>query len=105
MIKNITKNKNRVMEEPDYLSGKRYADIMKTMWFSFFYTPVIPFGSLISAIGLILYYWVDKYNLIKRRTVKESINKSLTFEMIELLEYIMILHFVIIFFFKYFILN
>ena len=27
------------MENPDYLSGKRYADIMKTMWFTFFYAP------------------------------------------------------------------
>jgi hypothetical protein len=32
------------MENPDYLSGKRYADIMKTMWFTFFYSLAIPIG-------------------------------------------------------------
>ena len=80
------------MEEPDYISGKRYADIMKTMWFTFFYSPVIPLGTFWSLLGLIVYYWVDKYNVLRRRTIKESISKDLTFEMIELLEYIIIFH-------------
>ncbi len=30
------------MEFPDYTMGKRYADVMKTMWFTFFYSPAIP---------------------------------------------------------------
>ena len=80
------------MEYPDYLSGKRYADIMKTMWFSFVYSSVIPYGPLISGIGLFLYYWIDKYNLIKRRTVKESISEELTFKMIDMIEYILFFH-------------
>jgi len=62
------------MEEDGYTMGKRYADIMKTMWFTFFYCPVIPLGSFWSIIGLICYYWIDKYNLINRRTIKESIS-------------------------------
>ena len=83
------------MEYPDYLSGKRYADIMKTLWFSFLYSSIIPYSSLISAVGLVLYYWVDKYNLIKKRTVKESISEQLTFTMIDLIEIILVLHSVI----------
>ena len=82
------------MEHPDYAMGKRYADIMKTMWFTFFFCPAIPLGTLFSLIGLIIYYFTDKYNLIYRRTVKESIGSELSFEMIELLEFSIILHLV-----------
>lgn len=80
------------MEHPDYAIGKRYADIMKTMWFTFFFSPLIPIGTLFSLIGLLAYYITDKYNLIHRRTVKESISSELSFEMIELLEYSIMLH-------------
>lgn len=66
------------MEDPDYLSAKRYSDITKTMWFTFFYGTAIPLGLLLSNIGLIMYYQIDKYNLLRRRTVKESINDKLS---------------------------
>ena len=80
------------MEYPDYAMGKRYADVMKTMWFTFFYSPVIPMATIWSILGIFLYYITDKYNLIYRRTVKETIGKGLTIEMIELLEYCVIFH-------------
>ena len=78
------------MEHPDYLSAKRYADTMKTMWFTFFYGTAIPLGLPLSWCGLVGYYWADKYNLLKRRTVKESISDSLSTEMISMLEYIIL---------------
>jgi hypothetical protein len=34
-----------LFEDPDYLSAKRYADIIKTMWFSFFFGGIIPIGT------------------------------------------------------------
>ena len=91
------------MENPSYSMGKRYADIMKTMWFTFFYSPIMPIGTIISLLGLIGYYFTDKYNLLFRRTVKESIGSRLSFEMVELVEYSMILHTFGEVFFKYFI--
>jgi hypothetical protein len=60
---------------------------MKTMWFTFFYSPAIPLGIVWSILGIIIYYFVDKFNLIYRRTVKENIGKNLTIAMIELLDY------------------
>jgi hypothetical protein len=66
------------MEYPDYLSAKRYSDIMKTMWFTYFYATMIPLGLILSLAGLILYYFIDKYNLLRRRTVKESISSKLS---------------------------
>jgi hypothetical protein len=62
------------MERPDYTNGKRYADILKTMWFTSFYCVVIPLATFWSILGLCIYYWADKYNLLKRRTIKESIS-------------------------------
>lgn len=40
--------------------AKRYGEIMKTMWFTFFYASAIPLGILWSCIGLTIYYFVDK---------------------------------------------
>lgn len=59
---------------------------MKTMWFTFFYAPCIPLGIFFSILNLILYYYIDKFNLLKRRTIKESLDKSVSVEMIEMLE-------------------
>ncbi|CAD8136214.1 unnamed protein product [Paramecium pentaurelia] len=81
---------NKLMEEPDYLSAKRYSDIMKTMWFTFLYGTAIPLGTLFSAFGILIYYYVDYYNILRRRTVKESISIQLSTEMIEMLEYIIV---------------
>jgi len=53
--------------------------MMKTMWFTFFYSPIVPFGTLCSIIGLLIYYWVDKHNVVTKRTIKEGISKDLTF--------------------------
>ena len=80
------------MENPLYLSGKRYADIMKTMWFTFLYSPILPLGSVFSAIGLIMYYWVDKYNIINKFSAKEAISSALTLEMINMLDLVIMMH-------------
>jgi len=77
------------METESYFMGKRYSDIMKTMWFTFFYGGVLPIGYFFSVVGLSIYYWVDKNNVIFRRTIKESISMELSTEMIELLEFIL----------------
>lgn len=46
---------------------------MKTVWFTFLFGAVMPLGIIASIIGLSLYYWVDKYNVMRRRTVNESL--------------------------------
>jgi hypothetical protein len=59
---------------------------MKTMWFTFLYGSAIPVGILLSLMGLVLYYWIDKYNVMRRRTIKENLTKEVSIEMIEMLE-------------------
>jgi hypothetical protein len=74
------------MEHTEYYQAKRYADIMKTMWFTFLFGSAIPIGILFSMLGLSIYFWVDKYNVMHRRTVKENLAKEVSIEMIEMLE-------------------
>lgn len=59
---------------------------MKTMWFTFLFGNVIPLGIILSIIGLSCYFWIDKYNVMRRRTVKENLSKEVSIEMIEMLE-------------------
>ena len=79
---------------------------MKTMWFTFLYASAIPLGALWSMLGLCIYYFADKYNVIHRRSIAENLSNQLSNEMIENLEFVMIFHCVnlfLLYFFKYFI--
>ena len=48
------------MENVLYGVAGRYADITKTMWFTFLYAPGVPFGVLLSLGSLLCFYWIDK---------------------------------------------
>ncbi len=50
--------------------GKRYAEIFEIMWFTFLYSELIPLGSFLILIGLVLYYCIDKYNFLRRSALK-----------------------------------
>jgi len=44
------------------------------MWFTFLYSELIPVGSFLVLIGLILYFWVDKYNFLRRSTINTRVS-------------------------------
>lgn len=79
------------MEPMAYQMGKRYAEIMKVIWLVSFYQSLIPVGPPIAALGLILYYWVDKYNLLRRSGVKEAVSGALTLKIMTLLDFSLVL--------------
>ena len=54
-----------------------------------FYAPILPQALVYSLIGLICNYWVDKYKILHRRTIKCEINKDLSVEMTEMIEFIL----------------
>lgn len=60
---------NKLMEEESYDLGKRFAEVIEMMWFVYLYSTLIPIGAVIIVAGLIFYYWVDKYNLLRRSKV------------------------------------
>ena len=55
----------------------RYANILKTVFFTAFYGPVVPLGYIFSFVGLIINYWVDKYLLIRRYVCENKISYQL----------------------------
>lgn len=70
-----------------------------------FYSTIIPIGIAWGIGTLLVQYWVDKYNLIRRRTIKYNMSKDLSREMTELLEYALIIYCVSILIFRYIITN
>ena len=71
--------------------GKRYGEVLESLWFTYLYSCVIPFGSMLIFIGLALYYWVDKYNLLRKSSILEGVSGSLCMKALFLLEFILIL--------------
>lgn len=56
------------------------------MWFTFLYVSLIPFGCVLTLVGLIIYYWVDKYNLLRRSKVENIIESKLPLKAVKLME-------------------
>ena len=72
------KEANQIMEDTPYEMGKRYAEILEVMWFTFLYSTLLPFGAILSLIGISLYYLVDKFNLVSRSSIHGSISGKLS---------------------------
>lgn len=60
---------------------------MKTMWFTIFYAYLIPVASVISLLGIILYYFVDKYNLLRKCSLKQTMSSTISNRMMKLLDF------------------
>lgn len=82
---------NKLMEEESYDLGKRFAEIIETMWFVFFYATLLPIGAVISVCGLSFYYWVDKFNLLRRSKVHGKVSGSFMKTSLLLLDFTLIL--------------
>jgi hypothetical protein len=85
------KEANELMELPEYNIGKRYAEIMEMVWFTYFYASLIPVGALLALIGIGLFYWVDKYNLLRKSSVKQNISGDLSMKALIMLDFTLIL--------------
>lgn len=47
------------------------------MWFTFFYSTIVPIGAFASLFGLIIYYWIDKWTLLRRSTLSVEVQGKL----------------------------
>lgn len=61
------------------------------MWFTFLYSTLIPIGAVITCVGLGIYYWVDKYNLLRRSSVSGNISGRLIQTSLSLLDLTLLL--------------
>ena len=70
----------------------RYSDIINTMWVTFLYAPVIPIVLPLSLVYIILTYYIEKYTIMRRSSVKSVLSKNISIEMIEYLDFIIIFY-------------
>ena len=56
--------------------AQRYANVLKTMFLTAFYAVALPWGIALGIVNLILTYWVDKWQLLRRRREPDMIGKE-----------------------------
>lgn len=64
---------------------------MKVMWFTMLYNYLMPVAAVISFIGIVGYYFVDKFVLLRRSSVKQSISLELSRKIFKMLDISLIL--------------
>jgi hypothetical protein len=77
---------NELMEDPEYLMGKRYSEVLETFWFTYLYASIMPFGSVLVFFGFGLFYWVDKYNLLRRSTILQGVSAKTSVDLLALVD-------------------
>ena len=68
---------NTLYEFPDMKISYKYSYIAKTLLMSFLYIPIFPFGILISLLGFILAYSLEKYNFSNQYKRPEMLNSKI----------------------------
>ena len=68
---------NTLYEFPDMKISYKYSYIAKTLLLTFFYIPIFPFGALISLLGFIFGYFLEKYNFSHRYKRPEMLNSRI----------------------------
>ncbi|CAN0055539.1 unnamed protein product, partial [Hapterophycus canaliculatus] len=46
--------------------AERYTDMIKTVFVGLFYSAIVPTGLIVTAVAMIMLYWVDKYSLLRQ---------------------------------------
>ena len=71
------KQLNELYEYPPMNVSAKYSYIAKTILMSFFYIPIFPLGIVISFLGFILAYWLEKYNFANMYKMPEMLNRQI----------------------------
>ena len=71
------KELNELYEYPPMNVSAKYSYIAKTILMSFFYIPIFPLGLVISLLGFILGYWLEKYNFANMYKMPEMLNRQI----------------------------
>ena len=68
---------NKLYELPDMKISYKYSYLAKTLLMTFLYIPIFPLGIIISLLGFILGYYLEKYNFIKMYKRPEMLSSNL----------------------------
>ena len=69
---------NNLYELPNMNISYKYSYLAKTLLMSFLFVPIFPLGIIISLLGLLLGYYLEKYNFIKMYKRPEILNSNLS---------------------------
>lgn len=83
---------NLLWEEPQVDMAQRYANTMKTLIVTLSYAPILPLGVLISIVGIIVQYWVDKMLLIKRHSRPARLSGALSAAMVRIIPFAILIY-------------
>lgn len=79
---------NEIFEGQDFGIDWKYGYMVETMLFVSFYAPSIPMALPMTIVGLILSYWSERFVLVRRAVLPNSLSSQLQESMIEYLEWI-----------------
>ena len=65
--------------------------MIETVWFTYFYASLIPLGAPISLLGECIFYWVDKYNLLRKSSLKQNLSGDLSMKALVMLDLTLVL--------------
>lgn len=82
---------NDLMENSKYSVGKKYAEVTESVWFAYLYASMIPGGAVLIAVGICIFYWVDKRVLLRFSSINENVNGELSIRSVKLLDATLIL--------------
>ena len=71
------KELNELYEYPLMNVELKYSYIFKTLLMSFLYIPIFPLGIIISLIGFVLGYWLEKFNFANMYKRPEMLNRQI----------------------------
>lgn len=69
------------------------------MLYTMFYQNILPIGSLYTLLTLFVIYWIDKIKFIRYRSYGRKLSAQIAFDMIELIEWMVITYGISIFMF------
>ncbi|KAL4478395.1 hypothetical protein ABPG74_006630 [Tetrahymena malaccensis] len=72
-------------EDPEFTIQTEYSQIMKTLLMTLFYATPLPICIFWSILGLIIQYFIAKYNLLYRRSAPFNMGSSLAYKMVLLI--------------------
>lgn len=85
--KDVTqKEANDLMEDSKYSVGKKYAETIESVWFTYFYASLIPGGTFLMLIGFCGFYWIDKMVVLRRSSINPNVNAQLSVNSMKLIE-------------------
>ena len=75
---NLTQRElNTLYELPDMQISFKYSYLVKTVLMTFFYLPLFPLGTIISSIGLLFGYYLEKWNFSKMYKRPAMLNNTI----------------------------